>query len=403
MDRRNSVKKIKDGARNAKNRISKSLPKTKTRIIVLLSLIQLILLFLIILTFSAQSKLNLENTQEILPVFANKFGATETVSYVERFTTKEYPIDSTKIISSTIQPYATLEGDVLKITPDKNSSEDTIIYLSDSEKGLIKQTFKIANKKNDWAALEQRLFNVLGGLKDQYAFYIHDLTNGDTYSYRGEVQITPASIAKTGTAILIMRDVEAGKYNLEKTFPYDRSKAIWSSGELGAVASGTPITIGRYLDLMIKQSDNNSWMMLNESLGGNWGGFNDRIIAELGANPFFMDPFKSTANVIGKVYTDLYYAKTLKPETRDQLFNIMRDTVPWGKEAIGAGLPAGVDFVNKIGTLWTETEISFQDAAIVWGPKSTYVFVVLDVDVEWEPGLVTMRQLSSEVYNFLNQ
>lgn len=402
MDKGSSFKKIKSKAKSLTKKISNKLPKKKSRIIFLLVLIQLTLL-LFIFIISTRPRITDANTIGMIPVFASKFGATEQGNIVERFTSRDFEIDSSQVISSSLPSYAKLEENTLTISPDKNSTQDTIIFLQDREKGLIKKVFKVGNLKRDWAYLEQRLFNVLGSLKDQYAFYIHDLTNGDIYSYRGDVQITPASIAKMGVAILIMRDIEQGKYTLDKTFPYDRKRAIWTSGELGSVATGTPITISRYLDLMIKQSDNNAWLMLIESLGGSWGGFNERIIEELGANPFFLDPFKSTANVIGKVYTDLYYARTLKPETRDQLLGIMRDTVPWGKEAIGAGLPAGVDFVNKIGTLWTDTEVSFQDAAIVWGPKSNYIFVVLNENVEWIPGLATMKQLSSEVYNFLNQ
>lgn len=402
MDKGSSFKRIKSKAKSLAKKIKNKLPKKKLIITFVLILIETTLLVFIFI-ISTRPRITYDNTVGMIPVFARKFGATEQVSIVQRFVDSTFEIDSSQIIASSLPPYAKFEGNSLTISPDKNSTQDTIIFLQDREKGLIKKVFKVGNLKRDWAYLEQRLFNILGNLKDQYAFYIHDLTNGDVYSYRGDVQITPASIAKMGTAILIMRDVEAGKYTLEKTFPYDRKKAVWTSGELSSLPTGTQVTIGRYLDLMIKQSDNNAWAMLNEFLGGNWGGFNDRIIAELGANPFFMDPFKSTANVIGKVYTDLYYARTLKPETRDQLFNIMRDTVPWGKQAIGAGLPSGVDFVNKIGTIWTDTEVSFQDAAIVWGPKSNYVFVVLNENVEWIPGLEIMKQLSSEVYNFLNQ
>lgn len=85
-----------------------------------------------------------------------------------------------------------------------------------------------------------------------------------------------------------------------------------------------------------------------------------------------------------KTTTTADVARVLTRLTRGQLvsaastkrFERLLETQVW-REAIPPGLPDGVRQASKPGTLWTPTGIVQTDSAIVWGPRSRYVLVVM--------------------------
>lgn len=294
------------------------------------------------------------------------------------------------------------DSTVLDTTDVGTSSADATSsdYLSSYDLSLLSQA-KSAVSPTSLAELEKEIRTYLDNDLGEYSLYLQDLKTGEKILINSSVVFSPASIAKVPVAILVLRDIEAGKYTLDTTYPMYDSQKFSYIGDLGSLPNGTPVTMRQYLEEMIGQSDNNAWYALTYFLGGNYEVVNPRIIEELHANPFFLDPHTTTAANVGNVFSDLYNGVTLSATSRNYLISLMENADSSLRTGIGLGLPSGTRFANKIGFLDTDTESSYQDAAIVWGTKTNYVLVILDKNQDWGVAQSKLSAISKMVYNFL--
>lgn len=277
------------------------------------------------------------------------------------------------------------------------SEEDTSTLLSDTT------TQETTLPMWESEELKVKIENIIGYSRlSNFSVFIKDFKNGtEVHINQGRI-VEPASIAKLPVAVLVMRDVDAGRATLEDTYPlWDREK-FSRVGNLGELPNGTPVTLRRYLEELLIHSDHNAWYALVNYLGKSYQVVNPRIIDELGVNPLFLDPPQGTAQGVGKILGDLYEANTLTRESADYLLALLVGADAWTKNAIGGGLPTGTKFGNKIGILDDSGKLSYQDAAVVWGEKTDYVLVVMDENTEWEVAKGIIQEISKEVYATLN-
>lgn len=257
----------------------------------------------------------------------------------------------------------------------------------------------------DLTSLKKDLKSYLSnkGLDSKYGIYIKDLGRNETVSINADTIFPPASMAKMTMAMLILRDIDAGKYTLDTTYPIQDSVKFSTEDDLGKLPNGTPVTIRKYLEKLIEDSNNTAWYHMDKFLGGSYESVNPRTISELGVNPLFLNPHEGTASNLGHLFEDLYNARTVSVKSRDYLIDLMEHALEWNRAGIGLGLPTGIQFANKIGNLWTDSDINYCDSAIVYGKYTNYILIIMDKDIDWESGKVNLKDLSSIVYNYLDK
>lgn len=83
----------------------------------------------------------------------------------------------------------------------------------------------------------------------------------------------------------------------------------------------------------------------------------------------------TTTADVARLLAALARGRLVSPASTRRFVRLL-ETQVW-REAIPPGLPDGVRQASKPGTLWTSTGLVQTDSAIVWGPRSRYVLVVM--------------------------
>jgi beta-lactamase class A len=203
---------------------------------------------------------------------------------------------------------------------------------------------------------------------------VKELTGRErTASLQSHTTFETASLYKLFLEDYLYNQVEQNKLSLD---------SYWGTGNRGTLAS--------CLELMIVVSDNACAESLGYSVG--WGtlhnfarnaGFADTTLSwDLRTSAWDMTDFLARLNSGNLMNSD--HTQTLLTNMKKQIY----------RSAIPAGVP-GVSVADKVGF----RDSYWNDAAIVYGSKSTYIIVVLSKG----SGTAPISNLSSRVYKFLNQ
>jgi beta-lactamase class A len=314
-------------------------------------------------------------------------------------------IEATLDASTSLPSFMSFSNNQLSVKPAKEQLGG--IYLLKFKKSNgedLTYNVKIVNRPADFDGLPKKVRDYLGTKADDFGVFVYDLKRNKSFNVNGDTQFGPASIIKLPYAILVLRDIDAGKITLDSTYPIQNKLKFSTTDALGVLSNGTQVKIRDYLSNMISQSSNTALLHLDGYLGGTEI-INQRIINELHANPYFYLPQKTTANNVGNVLIELYLQRYLKKETNDYLIDLMRHAVPDLKIGVSNGLPdkPGVTSVNKVGFYDTDDDLAYQDAAIVWGEKTDYVIIVLDRKIDWASAQAKIKEISRMVYEELNR
>lgn len=320
------------------------------------------------------------------------------VSLIPLTDESEILLGTDRLVESTVLPDFISydpESNILTANPTKHDVGKYVLKSTEKNYIVIAKA-QMVNMDELRSDLEQRL----GSNLSKYAIYLHDITRDQKMIINSGVTMPPASIAKMTVALMVMQDIERGKYTLQDTHPITASNRFTYFDPIEDIPDGTQVTVDKWLQRLLIYSDNNAWYVLYDLLGGT-GVVNPRTDVDLGTY-LYLDPHVTNVDAVGKLFFDLYNANTVSEDSQAYIYEALTNAVPFNREVIGLGLPEGTRFVNKIGNLKTDTQINFQDAAIVWGEQSDYVLVILNNDVEWEDGRQMVSALSKIVYDHLN-
>lgn len=145
------------------------------------------------------------------------------------------------------------------------------------------------------------------------------------------------------------------------------------------------------IGLMITISNNDCGLTLGSKVG--WANLN-KFISNQGYSQTSTNPTVITSAHDIALFLAKLYENNLLSNRSDNALVLSYMKQQSVKYAIPEGLPPGVEVADKIGsssTLW-------HDAAIVYGPKSTYILVVLSEN----SGSGPLKDLSSRIYHHLN-
>jgi beta-lactamase class A len=140
---------------------------------------------------------------------------------------------------------------------------------------------------------------------------------------------------------------------------------------------GSGLTVRTCLRAMIEPSDNYCAQDLRAKVGTAWL---NRLLHSHGftGTTFWYSHGRTkttTTADVARVLTRLARGQLVSAASSKRFLRLL-ETQVW-REAIPPGLPDGVRQASKPGTLWTPTGLVQTDSAIVWGPRSRYVLVVM--------------------------
>ncbi|GGD36423.1 serine hydrolase [Croceicoccus pelagius] len=218
--------------------------------------------------------------------------------------------------------------------------------------------------------LRQNLFAVARPDKGRIGVAAMDLSTGQTVSILGDQAFPMASTSKIAIAATFLAGVDAGRYRLDDKYPLMIPVASRPfSTSVAPVKPGMELTARSLIELMITRSDNTATDAMLKAVGGpaevtKWmrsKGFErfriDRDIATLVRDDGEFDPAtgadqrdSTPPNEMVRLIAGLYKGEWLSGESTDVVIGAMTRTVT-GSRRIKAGLPSGVDFGHKTGTL----------------------------------------------------
>lgn len=232
-------------------------------------------------------------------------------------------------------------------------------------------------------ALRQQLFAVAAPTAGRIGVAALDLTTGQTVSVLGEQRFPMASTSKIAIAATFLAGVDAGRYQLNARYPLMipvPSRPF--DGPVAPVRPGRELTAEKLIELMITRSDNAATDAMLKAVGGpeavnRWLrsiGIEeqriDRDIATLVRDDGEFDPAKviderdsTTPEAMVELIAGLHRGEWLSASSRLTLIGAMTRTVT-GRNRIRAGLPSGIDFGHKTGTLNnTASDVGFVEMA----------------------------------------
>jgi beta-lactamase class A len=244
----------------------------------------------------------------------------------------------------------------------------------------VQNSVQLQNIVNSWAAQNTFSSSVvvmeLGG-KER------------TVSYHGTDSIVPASTFKLYVGYAVLHAVEQGKYSLQSPAGDDNNDSIQTD-----------------LTGMIVDSDNDAARALGFLLG--WQNINALLHSQgmnstdlnnyIGSSTTPVGDKHTTANDLATLLRKLQAGNLLDKAHTQLLLGLMEQQ--GYRQRIPAGVPRGVTVADKPGWLSPadgDSENAQNDAAIVYGPKSTYVLVITTTDSSTAP----LTNLSKQIYNYL--
>jgi hypothetical protein len=294
--------------------------------------------------------------------------------------TVEYTLYSAQTTFDQTSPsFIKLIDNKLVITPGRDDIGNYTVSLKSEDPTAIylyNLNIKVELPVIDFAKLKLDTETILGTQINKYSIYVYDLKREQGFGINEEKVFYPASISKLPYAILILRDVDAGKF--------------------------TKASINTDMTSLITHSDNAALMRFEKKLGG-YAVVNQRIKNELGVDNIFRYPHTCQAVDIGTLYKGIYAQTYLSESSNDYLINLLENTDSAYDDRVQQGLPDGVEFAHKIGWITTSGGEAYNDSGIVYGELTDYVIVVLDKDVTSKSVIKMTKPLSETIYNALNR
>jgi beta-lactamase class A len=275
-------------------------------------------------------------------------------------------------------------------------------YLSNSQAFLdtvLPQPMLVFATEKNINTLKNEITNILAEDILNYSVSIKDLKTNSSVEINADEIFYPASISKLPIAVLILRDIESGLIKLDDNLVLIDEMKAYDSDILFALPSGTELSIGELLRLMLVESDNTAMMILEELLGGNEL-VNYRTLNELGVSKLSRYPMETTAREVDKILENIIRGKYLNKELNSLLIQHMSNTSLGSQDRIAKGVPKGIKVAHKIGELVTEYGYVYQDCGIVFAPKGDLSIVVLNRDIDRDQAKEKIREITEFTYTF---
>lgn len=235
---------------------------------------------------------------------------------------------------------------------------------------------------------------------DIASYYFRDLNNGPWFGNNLDTKYTLASLLKVPVLMSYLRLAEEDSSILHKKIKFDgvptnmvNEKALTKPKT--QLKAGQNYTVGKLLEAMIIDSDNDSFKMLV-----------DNIDVGLLADPYNAteieietkdEGYKGTTRQYSAFFRVLYNSSYLtRPYSEKALQILSRSNF---KAGLVAGIPEGVEVAHKFGIRELEDAYQLHDCGIVYYPEYPYLICIMSRGQDLESLASVIESLSRETYN----
>lgn len=233
-----------------------------------------------------------------------------------------------------------------------------------------------------------------------------DLTTGTTATHQSNKKVLSASMIKLLIAETFLRQVSEGTHALDDVYVLKQTDIVGGAGSLGGRGAGAEVTKRELLQKMISESDNVGANVLMDLCG--MDAINDeakrlglsntvlgRHMMDSAAVEQGLDNYTCADDVA--VLLRMVYDKTF---VNAKMSAVMLETLEaqTDNDCLSQGLPAGVTFAHKTGSLATVRH----DGGIVEGDKPFVIVTLCGGEGFTEKGAQdAMKQIAEAAYNDL--
>ncbi|MBI2940480.1 MAG: serine hydrolase [Chloroflexi bacterium] len=226
----------------------------------------------------------------------------------------------------------------------------------------------------------------------RFGVAIRNLATGQTAYLNAEEVFAAASLYKLAVLYTAYADAWAGRLDLDETLTV--TAYTLREDDEPTLGEGDRVSVREALGRMITWSDNTAAYLLLDRLG--WSHVN-AAMAGLGLpHTRVGSPGATTRPVeVASLLERVAFQQAVAPGASAEMLDLLLDQQV--VDRLPALLPSGVRVAHKTGNLPGIRH----DAGIVFGPRGTYVIVIMADGVD-DPDATTMRiaELSSAVYDY---
>jgi len=227
-------------------------------------------------------------------------------------------------------------------------------------------------------------------LPGKYGVTFIDLATGEMVNVNDKVEYIAASTSKLPVNVLLYKNIEAGKINLEDKLVYKQEDIETGTGTIIGSAFGTEYTVRETSKLCMIKSDNCGVNMLIRLLGIE----NVRkYIDDIGGQVHYGKTHRTSPYDMAQIAQDLYKLYINNEEVYGELINNMENS-DW-HDRIDAKLPKEVKVAHKIGNQTTTRN----DVGIVFA-SHPYILSVMSDNVNIDAATKSIADLSKKIYDF---
>lgn len=242
----------------------------------------------------------------------------------------------------------------------------------------------------------EELRRVSAGYPGRHGVIVYDIRTESSYSFNEDGEFVAASLAKLPVLMALYRDASSGRLSLNEEISIEYSDIqTYGSGKLQTYPVGYTMTLRDCAGVMINDSDNTAWVMLERRLG------KQRIAGELrhlglsGTDYYTLTTTPEDVLAMLRAISDPDYTS---PELSEEMLAAMTDTDFEGR--LPAALPDDVRVAHKVGSL----DDTFSDAGIVFdksGTEPDYFVVAVTQTTNESLAASYIRKISASAYEDL--
>jgi beta-lactamase class A len=238
------------------------------------------------------------------------------------------------------------------------------------------------------------------------ALEVVDLASGYSAGYEAGASMPAASTIKIPVMVEVFRQLEVGRFDLNRRVTLLASDKDWGSGELCDAPSGGTYPISTLLDKMIDISDNTATNMLIRFVGRHninhtmysLGLRHTQLTTDIRTEGYAIrNELRSSPGDMALLLSRMARQRLVDRWSSRQMIAILE-----GQEhntLIPAVLPPQISIAHKTGTL----SDTLNDVGIVYDPQAPYVIAVMTTDLpSLDDGRTAIRGISRLAYRDMN-
>lgn len=263
-----------------------------------------------------------------------------------------------------------------------------------NEAGLTRD--EVGLTRSETGPLSGELLRVATAYPGTYGVAVFDPSSGETVTMNADRPFVAASLGKLPTFLALYRAAARGEVDLDDDITMLPSDVqAYGTGVLYEYPVGYTMTLRECARLLIKESDNTAWWMLNRYLGR---GYVEAELANIGArSTAYWIPNTTTPNDVLLMLEKVSDPNYTSPAFSKEMLAVMTNTA--FEDRLPLPLPQNTRVAHKIGSYGG----TFGDAGVVFprgsrDTKDAYYIVVIAGDTSESTARAGIQSMSLATY-----